>query len=81
MTNLLKSTWMLLLPVALVASAGAQNADEIIEKLYVRCLTREPTAEETQHLLATIEKSPNEQQGLEDVFWALLNSREFLFNH
>ena len=26
-------------------------------------------------------QSPNQAQALEDMFWALLNSREFLFNH
>ena len=26
-------------------------------------------------------KGPNQAQALEDIFWALLNSREFLFNH
>ena len=26
-------------------------------------------------------RAPNQAQALEDIFWALLNSREFLFNH
>jgi hypothetical protein len=25
--------------------------------------------------------APDEVQGLEDVFWVVLNSREFIFNH
>ena len=54
---------------------------DVIQTLYVRCLNRKPTAEEQSRLLATVEAAANPEQGLEDLFWALLNSREFLFNH
>jgi hypothetical protein len=57
-----------------------QPAD-VIDHLYVRCLSRRPTTEESQGLLEIVKSAPNMQQGLEDVFWAVLNSREFLFNH
>ena len=60
----------------------AENTDEqIIETLYMRSLSRKPTTEEMQALKTLIAEGPNRQQALEDVFWALLNSREFLFNH
>ena len=54
---------------------------DIIESIYVRCLSRLPTTEESGRLLSVVKESANLQQGLEDVFWAVLNSREFLFNH
>jgi len=54
---------------------------EVIDRLYVRCLSRPPTADEREGLLEIVKSAPNVQQGLEDVFWAVLNSREFLFNH
>ena len=53
----------------------------IIETLFFRCLSRPPRPEELTKLMAEVEKNPNKQQALEDVFWAILNSREFLFNH
>jgi len=34
-----------------------------------------------QVALAHIEKHENKQQAYEDVLWALLNTKEFLFNH
>ena len=57
------------------------NAEQVIERLYIRCLSRYPTDEEKKNLLVSVGEAANEQQGLEDVFWAVLNSREFVFNH
>jgi mono/diheme cytochrome c family protein len=64
--------------------AAKKPPAEIIQALYLRALTREPTAKETEQLVAAVQqgKDPNEQkQILEDIFWALLNSKEFIFNH
>jgi len=54
---------------------------QIIEELYVRCLTRKPTEKEVAALGGLLTEEAEHQKVLEDVFWALLNSREFLFNH
>ena len=53
----------------------------IIEELYVRCLSRKPTPQDVAKLDAALAAQPDKKKGLEDVFWALLNSREFMFNH
>jgi hypothetical protein len=58
-----------------------QQPAEIVERLYVRCFSRRPTTDEVEGLLEIVKAAPSVQQGLEDVFWAVLNSREFLFNH
>jgi hypothetical protein len=53
---------------------------EVVEEIYVRCLSRKPTEAEAAklaELYADVEKPVAE---LQDVFWAVLNSREFLFN-
>ncbi|MGD9646240.1 MAG: DUF1549 domain-containing protein [Pirellulales bacterium] len=63
------------------ALEAGKSPAEIIESLYVRCLARKPTAEESEKLTALVAQAPDAAQGLEDIFWALLNSREFIFNH
>ena len=54
---------------------------QIVEELYLRTLSRYPDAEESVNAEGAIAKSPSARGGLEDVFWALLNSKEFLYNH
>ncbi len=64
--------------------AGKKSHAEVIDALYRRVLSRSPTAKEKQKLLAAVAEgpNPNEQRNiLEDIFWALLNSKEFIFNH
>ena len=58
-----------------------QSDDEILNELYLRCLSRAPLGMEVEALKAEIAGHENRQQALEDIFWALLNSREFVFNH
>lgn len=55
---------------------------QVAQRLYVLCLSRNPTAEEQQQL-ATILTEPGQEPPsvLNDLFWALLNSKEFMFNH
>ncbi len=55
--------------------------EQALDRLYVRCLSRYPTEAERAELLAAINASPSPKEGLEDIFWAILNSREFVFNH
>lgn len=58
-----------------------KTPEQVVETLFVRCLSRQPAPDEKQKLLAVVAGAENPQAGLEDVFWAILNSREFLFNH
>jgi hypothetical protein len=64
--------------------AEKKSPQEIVSDLYLRTLTRQPTAREVEKIDKIIEetKTPDEQKKLlEDLFWALLNSEEFIFNH
>ncbi len=54
---------------------------EIVEELYLSAYARRPSAEEMKRTLAHVEGAANKQQALEDVLWAILNTKEFMFNH
>ncbi len=58
-----------------------KSATEIIQDLYLRAFSRIPNETELTELLKEVESQDSQQQGLEDTFWAILNSSEFLFNH
>jgi hypothetical protein len=51
------------------------------EELYLRCLGRAPSPAETERIAGKLAGSPDKKKSLEDLFWALLNTNEFLFNH
>jgi len=60
---------------------AGQTPEQVIDELYLRTLTRHPTENEKTQLLAVVNDYDNPQQTLEDAFWAILNAREFVFNH
>ena len=57
--------------------------DKIIEEAYLSSLSRYPTDGEKDRLLKVLnEAAENEKRTVvEDLFWATLSSKEFLFNH
>lgn len=63
--------------------AAMKSDDEIIAQLYVAGVCRTPTTEELKTAKAHIAASgeANRRQALEDIGWAVLNSKEFLFQH
>ncbi|HTL29226.1 MAG TPA: DUF1549 and DUF1553 domain-containing protein [Tepidisphaeraceae bacterium] len=62
--------------------AAKKTPQQITEELYLRSFARKPTKEETAKIDAALAESPNDPAGvLTDLFWALLNSKEFIFTH
>jgi hypothetical protein len=58
-----------------------QKPAQIVETMYMACLSRKPSPEESQKLAAILAAEPNPRNAVDDILWAVLNSREFLFNH
>ena len=54
---------------------------QVIDRLILRCYGRKPLERERIELLASVQGLQNRQQQFEDIFWALLNAPEFIFNH
>jgi hypothetical protein len=53
----------------------------VVEELYLVTLSRTPRPEEVQRALTWLGRAPTPREGAQDLLWALINSREFLFNH
>lgn len=67
---------------ARLAADTARPHEAKVRELYLLAFSRPPTAEETAVALAHIQKYPDKpQQAYEDIIWALINTKEFLFNH
>jgi hypothetical protein len=59
---------------------NASEAD-ILNDMYLAALSRLPVQGETDAALGHVAKSPDKRKAWEDVLWALINSKEFLFRH
>lgn len=61
--------------------ADRKDIPEAVREFYLATFSRPPSESETSAAVNLVETAETPRQGLEDVLWALLNSREFLFNH
>jgi hypothetical protein len=62
----------------------AQNEDhvrDILDSAYLRTLVRRPTDREINRSIAYLKESPTAKDGIRDILWALLNTKEFALNH
>jgi hypothetical protein len=78
---------------ATLAADTSRNDDEKIREIYRWAYSREPQPQEIQTAKAHLEKGANKssdekgnaingkRMAYEDLVWALLNTKEFLFNH
>ena len=75
-------------PVGRMVAAGriasmAGSDKRCLETTYLVCLSRRPTPAEQQYFLAQLHETTGKkrQKMAEDIFWSLLNSPEFSWDH
>ena len=78
---------------AAALASGTAPPEERVRQLYLVAFAREPRAEELEQALAYLNEKlldaagqplasqPSAAQNWQDLIWALLNTKEFLFNH
>jgi hypothetical protein len=68
--------------IARSLGAGKTNA-QLADELYLTALARRPTEKERQEVVAVLDGAPENERraALEDLYWSVLTSREFLFQH
>ena len=62
-------------------AASGKSDREIIEELYLAAYARPPKPEEAQKLVEYVAAAEDKRLALEDAYWSVLNSKEFVFNH
>ncbi|QEG21387.1 hypothetical protein MFFC18_12430 [Mariniblastus fucicola] len=63
----------------LVASGGTPR--DKVNKLFFAGLSRPPSSQETRMAMGLIQSQGDLGEGLRDLWWVILNSNEFIFNH
>jgi hypothetical protein len=63
------------------SNAKAVDATALVERAYLRTVSRYPDASEMKRSLEFIASSSDTVNGLEGVLWALINTKEFILNH
>ena len=61
--------------------AAKKSDREILDELFLVTLTRLPTDSEASAMLGHVTAQMDKRRAWEDVHWALINAKEFLFRH
>ncbi len=61
--------------------AAGKTDDEIVAELYLAAVARRPTQQELDTARSHVTASSDRTAALEDIGWAVLNTKEFLFQH
>lgn len=61
--------------------AEKPDPNDAIRECYLVTFCRQPSDEELQYAREFFDRAKSPQDGYQDILWALMNSREFAFNH
>ncbi|MGC3968293.1 MAG: DUF1549 and DUF1553 domain-containing protein [Pirellulales bacterium] len=66
--------------VAAKLAASDNSSEQVIDELFLRVLTRYPRLDE-KALLSSTFAADDRRRAIEDLLWALINSKEFIYSH
>ena len=61
--------------------SSLRSDNQRVQQLYLSALGRLPSRKEVTQLGSFVKSHPNKLQAFQDLYWALLNSNEFVVNH
>ena len=61
--------------------ADTDKLEDVIRRTYLRTVSRQPKEDELERTLAYVQSSDDQLDGIRDVLWALINTKEFIVNH
>ncbi len=59
----------------------ALNRGKLVEEVWLRTVSRVPTAGEIERAVEHLESVEMVSEGIRDLMWAMMNSKEYLLNH
>ena len=63
-------------------SAKSRELNAVLDEVYLIAFSRYPTDEERQIASDYVmQREDKPKQAFEDILWALMNTKEFVFNH
>ena len=66
----------------MLAKDKDRKVEEKLRELFMRVFSRPPVEREIAVAMKHLEKHKDKKQiAYEDILWALINTKEFLFNH
>ncbi|MBI3879584.1 MAG: DUF1549 domain-containing protein [Verrucomicrobia bacterium] len=63
------------------SGGAAVDFDRSIEEVFLRTVARPPTKEEFAKAKQDVDAAPNKVDGVRELLWVMLNTREFMVNH